>query len=195
MKPQECEDSFLLKQIQQNDVRAFDILYHRYWATLYAQAYKRLKSRENTEELIQDFFTDLWAKRHRVTIHTSVSAYFRTAVKYLVLHHLQREEVRSRYTTYLSHEVDTGCLTTDELVALHELESIVEQRVASLPPQCKLVYQLSREQHLTIPEISRHMNISPKTAENHLSRALKILRSDLREFAVLLIFVLSRNLF
>lgn len=195
METRDNEDNMLMEQVRQGNVKAFETLYRRYWSPLYAQAYKRLKSKESTEELVQDFFTDLWAKRQGIDIHTSVSNYFRTAVKYQVFHHLQREVVRSRYLRYMSDQPDIGHHSTDELVALHELESAVEQRVATLSPKSKLVYQLSREKYLTIPEIARQLDISEKTAENHLGRALKVLKSGLKYLVTTLILVLSQKFF
>ncbi|SDL86460.1 RNA polymerase sigma-70 factor [Siphonobacter aquaeclarae] len=189
MRPLQHEpETLLMERVRLGDVQAFEEIYRRYWSVLYAQAYRRLQNRESTEELIQDFFTDLWARREKIAIESSVQAYFRSAVKYLVLHFLQREEVRRNYLLAAVPEPSTS--DTEDQVALRELETWLHRHVENLSPQSRKVFELSRDQHLTIPEIASMLGISEKTAENHLGRALKTLRIQMKDFAVLALFLL-----
>ncbi len=183
-------DEVLIDSLREGNPQAFECIYNRYWSILYHQAYKRLKSKESTEELIQDLFTDLWHRRQDLLIKSSLEAYLRTSVKYLVIQYFQKQQVRNRYWAYYQSQEEPATSCTEEVVALHELESALQQQVSSLSPQSKLVYELSREHHLSIAEIARKLNISEKTAENHLGRALKVLRRSLKDYVTMLIFFL-----
>ncbi len=183
-------DGTLLELLRQGDTQAFETIYTTYWSRLYNQAYKRLKSKESTEELIQELFVDLWERRAGLIITHSLEAYLRTATKYLIIQYFQKEEVRSRYLLYYQHWQKSATSCTEEVVALHDLEDALEQHLSALSPQSKLVYQLSRHQHLTITEIAHRLNISEKTAENHLGRALKSLRMSLKDYVALVLFLI-----
>lgn len=185
-------DENLLLLLRQSNAQAFEEIYNRYWSKLYSQAYKRLKFRDSTEEVIQELFADLWERRADLQITSSLEAYLRTAVKYLVINYFQREEVRHRYLAYYEQNKNSETSCTEEELAFNELENVLQQHVAYLPPQSKKVYELSRQHHLTIPEIAQQLNISEKTAENHLGRALRALRSSLREYvSVFVLFIFS----
>ncbi|WP_307144354.1 MULTISPECIES: RNA polymerase sigma factor [unclassified Siphonobacter] len=185
-------DDTLLELLRQGDTQAFETIYTRYWTRLYNQAYKRLKSKESTEELIQELFVDLWERRSVLMITHSLEAYLRTATKYLIIQYFQKEEVRGRYLLYYQHWQESTTCCTEEVVALKDLENALEQHLSNLSPQSKLVYQLSRHQHLTITEIAHRLNISEKTAENHLGRALKSLRVCLKDYVALVLLLLCK---
>jgi RNA polymerase sigma-70 factor (ECF subfamily) len=75
----------------------------------------------------------------------------------------------------------------------NELEKQIEEAISSLPPQCQTVFRLSRFEGLTYAEIAQQLNISVKTIENHMGKALKIMREKLKDYLPLLIWLLFRN--
>jgi RNA polymerase sigma-70 factor (family 1) len=172
-------DMELCALLVKSDNHAFEEIFNRYWSVLYSAAYKRLKSHEKTEEIVQDLFTLLWSKREDIQIHTSLSGYLLTTVRYLVLNHFQRESVRESYKKSLDLE-DAYDNSTEDTIMLNDLKRNLEKEVNNLPPQCRSIYELSRNQHIVNREIAALLSISEKTVEGHLTKAIKRLKVRLK---------------
>lgn len=170
------EALFALLKYDDDAFEAFTQLYNRFWDQLYLAAYKRVKSKETAEEIVQEFFTKLWVNRKEVTIKTSPEAYLFTAIKYLVLTFLEKEMVRNNYKSTVSSYESVLHNSTQETVYLNELKEIINKEVQNLPPKCRSVYQLSRTEYMSNKDIAAELGISEKTVENHLTKALKRLR-------------------
>ncbi|MGV3589663.1 MAG: RNA polymerase sigma factor [Adhaeribacter sp.] len=184
-------DEQLLVFLKENNELAFDEIYNRYWATLFSQAYKRLGSKETTEELLQDLFTKLWVNRHQITLTGSLSAYLAVSIKYLVLNQVAKEAVRTRFAITQKQVQVTHNNLTEETIISQELEGLVAQEVAKLAPKCKSVFVLSRFNQYSNKEIAQELNISEKTVENQITKAIKLLRTGLKESLTSIIILLS----
>jgi RNA polymerase sigma-70 factor (ECF subfamily) len=77
--------------------------------------------------------------------------------------------------------------STEEVVLLDDLNVALQKEISKLPSRCQLVFKLSRENNLSIKQVARELGISEKTVENQLSKALKLLRMNLRHFTFLLV--------
>lgn len=165
------------------DTGAFEEIFNRYWLKLYAAAYKRVKHREVAEEIIQDLFALLWIKRGSVQIHTSLSAYLYTSVRYLVFNHFQKEMVRENYKGLLLTANTFYDNSTEETILLHDLNRNIEKEVNHLSPKCRSVFELSRKENKTNREIAEFLGISEKTVEGHLTKAIKQLKLGLSDIS------------
>lgn len=173
-------DEVLLLLLKEERMDAFEELYNRYWNKLYAAAYKRIRSREIAEEVVQDFFTSLWLNRKTTEIKTSFAGYVYTAVRYLVLAYIQKEIVRNTYRLgLLSDKPDNS---TEEMVITNDLLLNINKEVELLPVKCRSVFELSRREYKTNKEIANELGISEKTVENQLTKALKRIRIGLNSF-------------
>ncbi|WP_190277521.1 RNA polymerase sigma factor [Adhaeribacter rhizoryzae] len=184
-------DEQLLVFLKENNELAFDEIYNRYWATLFSQAYKRLGNKETTEELLQDLFTKLWVNRHQITLTSTLSAYLAVSIKYLVLNQVAKEAVRTRFAVAQKQVQVTHNNLTEETIISQELEGLVAQEVAKLAPKCKSVFVLSRFNQYSNKEIAQELNISEKTVENQITKAIKLLRTGLKESLTSVIILLS----
>jgi RNA polymerase sigma-70 factor (ECF subfamily) len=184
-------DEQLVVLLREDNEQAFDEIYNRYWSKLFSAAYKRLRSRETAEELVQDLFTSLWANRHKLHIHTSLAAYLFASIKYLVLHHLQKEAVRSNYMQSMQLHPVSVSNPAEEAVLLNDLQGHLQREVDHLPSKCRSVFELSRYEGQSMKEIAAKLEISEKTVENHIGKALKILKVSLKDFVTTLSLILS----
>jgi RNA polymerase sigma-70 factor (family 1) len=181
-------DDELLELLRQDKLSAFKEIYSRYWKKLYAECYKRLKSKEQAEEITQEIFTNFWIKRNTLQITTTVGGYLHLAVTNQVIDQYRKELVRDKYREafkVIHTEADTS---TEDTIMLRELAYTIEAEVNQLPDKCRSVYHLSRNEHKTNKEIALYLGISEKTVENHLTKALKKLRVGLSHY--LLIFLI-----
>ena len=183
-------DEELIELLKRGESLAFEELYYRYWSGLYSSAYNRVRFTEVAEEIVQDFFTSLWVNRESLNIRTAFIKYSSTAIRNLVFRYFQKQYTSKRYesTLKLSEEVD---ISTEQKIELDDLKRALEREVASLPPKCQDVYQLSRGEFKTNKEIAEIFHISEKTVENHLTRALRTLRLSVKEITSVLVLAVS----
>ncbi|MES2276559.1 MAG: RNA polymerase sigma-70 factor [Bacteroidota bacterium] len=162
-----------------DDMYAFDELYARYFKNLYAFAYKRVKSKEIAEEIVQEFLTNLWLKRKELVIGKSFIGYIYTSVRNMILNAVARELRRKAYQQYsrLFHTESDN--STEQTVIVNELNKNLQQEICHLPERCRSVFELSRNDHKSNKEIAQELGISEKTVEGHLTNAIKWLRVHL----------------
>ncbi|MDQ6481306.1 RNA polymerase sigma-70 factor [Dyadobacter sp. LHD-138] len=184
----ELSDEDLLILFQEDGEGVFKEIYNRYWSQLYSAAYRRVKSREVSQEIVQDIFTSLWIHREELNVKTSLTGYLLTAVKYRVLNHIEKEMVRRNYRALILDMPDQSPNFTEEAVFYDDLNSRLELEVSQFSPKCKEVFELSRKSYKSNKEIADLMNISVKTVENHLTKALQILRVQFKEVMILVIY-------
>lgn len=184
-------DHILLHNISKNDYQSFERLYEKYWEKLYDYVIRRINSHEVSQEIVQEVFVSLWEKRNTIQINTSVASYLFAAAKYQMLNYIKACAVREKYAeNFRAFSASRFDNSTEESMALSELQGQILQGMSTLPEKCKEVFLLKRVQHLSTHEIASQLNISPKTVENHMTRALKILRVSLQEFFLLFIALL-----
>jgi RNA polymerase sigma-70 factor (ECF subfamily) len=168
----------LLDRLKQGDETAFTALYSAYWKPLYFLAYKHLQTAQVAEEIVQEVFLTLWEKRSVLTIH-SPGIYLASMIRYAVYRHLARE----KKSPVLNDVNDTPAqLLSDEAVNTIDyrlLFDMIAKLSERLPEKCRMVFINNKLHDQSIQEIAEQMNISPRTAEAHLSKALKIMRNSL----------------
>ena len=135
-----------------------------------------------SEDIIQDVFLDLWNKRESLIINISLKAYLYACTRYKVYEYFRKNKNKLRVD--LLDDLNKRLTESTPLTKLmhKELVQHIENVVATLPEKCRLVYTLSREQKLSHKEIADQLNISPKTVENHITKALKTLKLSLGSF-------------
>ncbi len=184
------DDAALVQALQQGDEQAFAEVYQRYGFTLLEQAFRKLNSREAAEEIVQDLFVALWLKRETNEIQ-KLREYLGTAVKYRVINLIKDKMTHAGYVAYCrTVATETDHRTENELAAA-DMSSALNSALAGLPEHTREVFQLSRMEHQTVPQIAVRLKLSPKAVEYHITRALKLLRVSLKNYLVpLLLFIL-----
>ncbi|MFS8617803.1 MAG: RNA polymerase sigma-70 factor [Solitalea sp.] len=178
---EKLSDDDLLRLLKKDHISAFEEIYNRYWSRLYSAAYKRVKQGEVCQEIIQDLFTSLWLGRKKIAIHSSLANYLLTAVRYKVLNHIEKEMVRRNYRESLPDAFQVSDNSTEETVLLNDLHQQLEMELIQLPEKCRKVFELSRKELKSNKEIALELNISEKTVENHITKALRLLRAGLKD--------------
>lgn len=166
--------------IKAEDEKTFESLYNLFADRLYHYVYCRVRSKAQTEEIVQEIFVSLWRNRKKLEINTSWESYLFGAAKYKILSFIRSEKVRKKYaedfTIFASKHYDNSI---EEMTDLMDLQFVVNEKIAELPEKCQTAFRMSRMEHEPIPRIAEKMNISTGTVENYISRALKHLRTSL----------------
>lgn len=175
----------LLSLIAENDNGAFTEIYNRFWKKLFAIAYNRLREVSTAEDIVHDVFASLWANRQNVDI-LSLENYLATATKYMVFAAIKRRMQEKVYTRASAYTEPLFEIPVESAVHYRRILEIIKTEVDRLPERCKLVFQYSRDKGMPVKQIARELNISPKTVENQLTKAIRQLRLVTKTFLHLL---------
>ena len=172
----------LLELLSTGEEYAFTEIYNRFSKKLFAVAYSRLKEVQEAEDIVHDVFASLWANRNKVEVK-SLENYLATATKYMVFAKIRRKE---RERLYNKTSQPSSIVELNIEISLHYkyiLEALTNE-VERLPEKCKLIFKYSRNNKLPVKEIAEKLNLSPKTVENQLNKALKQLKLITKTFLI-----------
>jgi RNA polymerase sigma-70 factor (family 1) len=182
----ELSDLELIELLKVKDQEAFAEIYSRYWNKLMAIAYNHTKDKSAAQEIVQELFIGLWNRRDQLEI-LNIGNYLATAIKFSIYKQIDKEkrrrEVENNGTGFYNYSED------EEKIEAKFLQEYINGLVEQLPEKCRLVFNYSRVQGLSIPEIANEMNISEKTVEGHLTKGLKTIKSNLKDSGILSLLV------
>lgn len=144
-------------------------------------AYSFLNDREEAEEIVQASFLTVWEKREALHVNTSAKSYLYAMVRNASLNVIKHQKIKQKHAVEASYQ-NEGYDGVMETVTSTELEKRIHQAIELLPEQCRLVFKLSRFEELKYQEIATQLEISVKTVENHMGKALKLMREHLKDF-------------
>ena len=178
------DNDLLLDLLSKDDELAFTELYNRYWKKLFALTYNRLKEIQSAEDIVHDVFASLWANRKKSAIE-SLENYLATATKYMVLAKIKKNQQQRNYTND-SNQVHIIDFQIETSLHYKRILEIVKNEVEKLPEKCKLIFKYSRNDGMPIKMIAQKLDISPKTVENQINKALRQLKHATLSFLSLL---------
>jgi len=190
MIPQIEQD--ILDGIAESDEIAFEGLFKSHFADLCMYATRFVDEIENAEEIVQDIFFNLWTNRTKLNINTSIKAYLYTSVRNTCLNLIKHKKVESKYREYFSRQLQQDELQEEDWMRGDELHDKITDTIEKLPPERKKVFIMSRFENLKYKEIAEELNISIKTVENQMGKALQFLREELKDYLPLLIFLIYK---
>jgi RNA polymerase sigma-70 factor, ECF subfamily len=185
----EPSDTGLLALLARRDATAFEQVFKQYYKPLHAYAYAMVNEEAVAGDTVQTVFCRLWERADGLPSGTSIAAHLYRSVHHEALNHLKNRKVRNRHRMPAAHRAKATVGGTARKTALKELESRLAQALNDLPEQCRTVFQLSRFEELRYREIANRLNISVKTVESQMGKALKLLRLKLVDFLPLLLLV------
>lgn len=159
---------------KESDGKAFKELYHSYFRRLFRFCLTMVRSKESAEEIVHDVFLYLWEKREQSHQIANPEVYLFTAVRNKSLDHLNRIrrnetiDISSIGTEYLTFDIDP-----ERLMITEEMKKKIQQTIDRLPPRCKHIFMLVKEDGLKYKEVASLLNLSVKTVEAQMSIALK----------------------
>jgi len=182
------DNQLLLNLLSQSDEQAFMTIYHRFWQQIFTIAHNRLNDSQEAEDIVHDVFLSLWQNRRTQQIH-QLENYLAVATKYKVLARIKSKLRERQYR----ESTDTGIVVDMPIEnSLHykRILMLVKTEVEKLPEKCRIIFQYSRNEGMSVKQIAKVMHISPKTVENQLNKALRQLRTAVRTFLPLLLVIL-----
>lgn len=178
------DESRWLAALRQGDAAAFRLLFDRHYPLLLADAYRLFPDEDTCKDLAQEVFVELWRKRESLDIRISLRAYLRRAVVNRTLNFIKS----SRRFVLEEAEAEAPIADTSPADIRHKqeqenLDAALQAALETLPEKCRLVFSLSRFEQQSHREISESLGISMKTIENQITKALRVLREALAQYA------------
>jgi RNA polymerase sigma-70 factor (ECF subfamily) len=177
-KKQKYDDKSLLESVKNSDQNAFTILFNRYSGMIYQVSLKYTADRSAAEEIVQEVFTRVWINREQIKPDLAFVPYIIIIAKNLIINSAKKRLHEITYKKYKAYSNRLNNNFTQNQVYLKELEDRLKAFVCKMPSRRKEIFKLSREEGMTIKQISNHLGISESTIENQINKALK----DLKEY-------------
>ena len=170
--------------------KVFEQVFKSHFKALHAYAFTILKDDIVAEDIVQQVFYKLWERREQTEINQSVSAYLYRMVYNDSLNFIKHQKVKAAHQSYTRHTMSEGTEHISKKLVAKELSAKIQTALNKLPEQCRTIFQMSRFEELKYKEIAQKMNLSIKTIENQMGKALKIMRTELSEYLPAVIWML-----
>jgi RNA polymerase sigma-70 factor (ECF subfamily) len=172
----------------------FEQLFKMHFRELHAYAFSIVKDWDVAEEVVQGMFLALWEKKDWTHVESSMRAYLYRSVYYLSLNVVRRQKIQIKYQDSIIHTMKNYIDDTSSKLDLSELDRQLQMALLKLPEKCRAIFHLSRFNDLKYQEIADHLDISIKTVETHMGKALRILRVEMKEYLPMLLLLLFNYL-
>lgn len=180
-------NDYLLLELQNGQERAFDYIFRKYFKALCAQANVYVNDLDKAQSLVQDCFIKLWINRKEAGNIKNLSSYLTFMVRNQCIDHIRK--TKSLKILHENAETETEIEDSEDLLNSHEFEEKLVLILAALPERSRMAFEYSRFENLSYKEIAAKMDISIKGVEALVSRALKTLRKELKDYLPLLIIL------
>jgi len=177
-KPNKISDYTLVENLKANDESSFRSLFDRYQEDLYYYARSLVKVEAQAEEIVQDVFLKVWLNRHSLNPDLSFKAFIFTLARNFAFNFLKKASNDRELIRKVFYKSQKNCKPSDHSLHEAEYEKLGRQAIDALPPRCRLVYKMSRNEGKTYEEIGSELNISVNTVKNQMNKAL----GNIREF-------------
>ena len=181
MKPVIKISETIIEEVKNGDMAAFDIIYRAYCKRLYKFVFGIIKTESDAEEIVQDVFVKIWEAHSNIDDLALFDSYLFTIAYNSTISLIRKKMSEDKYIQHVkSLQVPVQNKITDEDYDFEFISVRVNELVDKLPPRQREVFKLHRENELTYRQIAEKLKISINTVENHMSKALKFLRNNLK---------------
>lgn len=177
----------ILQKIISGDEPSFEKVYHYYYPRLNYFARQYLLDAEASKNIVQDVFTELWDKRQALRTDTNLQAWLFTVTRNKSLKIISQLKSRQNYDNFIkTRQLDVNYKSLSEFDTSHlvfeELQAQIQAALEKLSPACRKVFEMSRFEDKKNREIAEELNLSIKTVEAQISKALRTLKADLKDY-------------
>ncbi|PCH69780.1 MAG: hypothetical protein COC06_06750 [Bacteroidales bacterium] len=184
-------ENVLIEGLSEGNVKIYDFVFHYYYSGLVSFAIKYVYDEAIAEDIVQDFFFKLWVDKEKLEVKNALKSYFFTSVKNRCLDYIRKQDVRDRAKEIIKSEAQFENGDNTQYFIESELRDRIFEALNKLPEKCRNIFIMNRFDGLKPIEISEKEQISVRTVEGHIGKAIKILRVELQpylpEFVIALI--------
>jgi len=178
-------DQELTALLNEGDQLAFTEIYRKYWEKIYRSAYRRLRDKEQCQDIVQNVFAALWDRRDQVIIK-GLSAYLHTAIKFQVIKYVTRKPQNAELTESFENLISSP-VQTDNQVFEKEIIKMLDLYIAALPKKRKEIFLLYHLEGSSTSQIAEKLGVSQKTVQNQINTVNQALRIRLQNLLIIII--------
>jgi RNA polymerase sigma-70 factor, ECF subfamily len=172
----------IIQGIREGKQEYFQEVFNAYYESLCHYAYTILRDMDEAEDIVQSMLLKLWEKRENLHITYAIRSYLYKAVHNLCINQLEHRQIKQKHLEHTTRE-SAGEKQLPEVFP-QELGDSIASAIDRLPEQCRIIFKMSRYDEMRYAEIARTLGISVNTVENQVSKALRILRTQLNDIFV-----------
>lgn len=175
------QENFLLSALRQDNKEAFSLLFQKYYTDLVLFCGNFVRDKSSCEDIVQSIFLKLWNDRKSIRIETSLKSYLLRAVRNSCFDEFRHLEIVRQYESDPDHSV-LDCYDTDNYILYSDLSAHLQQALDQLPAAYREAFEMNRFEGLKYREIAVRLNVSERTVEVRVGKALEMLRKLLKDF-------------
>ena len=175
-------EKVLIQRIKKGEKTAFTVVFTKYYTDLVMFAYTILKNKDISEEITQEVFVKLWYNRKSLEISSSLRSFLLKSTKNKCIDWLRHQKIHNKYAEIQLNNNLLFHNETENYLLYSELENILNKSIRELPEKINEAYCLNRFEGLTYQEIAEKLNVSVRTVEVRVSKALNLLRDKLKQY-------------
>lgn len=184
----DINDSDLAHRIKYGEKEAYEQLFKRYAPRIFNFSLTYLKNNADAEELVQDVFMKVWEKRVTLDAGQNIKAYlFKIAVN-TIYDFIRRKNIETSFNEFTLANSQNSSNSTWDTVVYNEMQTRINNLISEMPEQRRRVFHLSKKKGLTNDQIAQKLNLSKRTVENQLYRAISFLKENLKNESLVLLF-------
>ena len=176
------EDQTILRLLKEDDEKAMESIFDAYYAYLVTAAYHVLQDEHQAKDLVQDVLFHFWTKREEIKIESGLRAYLKRATVNKSIDQIRRKKRFGVAEEIIDFNQASLEVSVQEVMETSDLEATILTAIGTLPERCQLIFSLSRFEDLSHKEIAQRLDISTKTIENQMTKALKVVRLAVQQY-------------
>lgn len=179
----------LMTQMKIGDQSIFEYFFELHYEKLVRVAYRLVSDIEAAEDVVQEIFVKFWEQKETINIEKTLYGYLKQAVIFRSIDYLRKtKRLEEKLKNHAQTSLRLNLLTPEAQLLTKENMAAIYEKIEALPEKSKLIFKLSRFEELSYAEIAEQLNISIKTVEYHISKALAILRESIFGVLVVMFF-------
>lgn len=175
------QENFLLSALRQDNKEAFSLLFQKYYTDLVLFCGNFVRDKSSCEDIVQSIFLKLWNDRKSIRIETSLKSYLLRAVRNSCFDEFRHLEIVRQYESDPDHSV-LDSYDTENYILYSDLSAHLQQALDQLPAAYREAFEMNRFEGLKYREIADRLNVSERTVEVRVGKALEMLRKLLKDF-------------
>jgi RNA polymerase sigma-70 factor (ECF subfamily) len=176
LKSEFCKADYQAGAMQEEKKQLVERIYDKFWKELYVIAFRRLRSEEDVEDILQDIFLSLLTGDVKLNNDESIRAFLHQRLKSRIINFYRKQLVHLTYKDNESLKTELSDTDSETRMMTRELETLVQQEIDRMPEKMKAIFLLSRNELKTTEEIATQLNLSNQTVRNQISSAIKRIR-------------------
>ena len=184
-------ERILLEKLKNDDQSAFTIIFTKYYDDLVRFSFGYTRDSDASEEIIQEVFLKLWENRKSLVIHSSLKSFLLKSVQNRSIDSLRHVSIAHKYVSLVLEHPLLAENDTENYILHSELEANFNHAMAIIPVEYAEAFRMSRIETLNYQDIAQKLGISVRTVEVRISKALNLLRNELKDYLVLVLIYIK----